>query len=187
LAGWLAWPVLSKRAWPKIRSQSKRAITPEEHALIIAAEGNVERRAYYQLLYETGASQTDAASLSSANIDRQSGVLVYRRKKLGPGSEPARMTIGRKLLVLLQSLPETGDLFPTIRHISSNHRAAEFRRRCRLLGIKGVSLHSLPAFVGAASQDLWLSPTICPGGAGPQQPGRPRSLRPGRDSDLSGA
>jgi len=25
--GWLPWPVLAKRAWPKIRSQSKRAIT----------------------------------------------------------------------------------------------------------------------------------------------------------------
>ena len=29
--GWLAWPILAKRAWPKIRSQSKRAITAEEH------------------------------------------------------------------------------------------------------------------------------------------------------------
>ncbi len=25
--GWLPWPILAKRAWPKIRSQSKRAIT----------------------------------------------------------------------------------------------------------------------------------------------------------------
>jgi integrase len=140
--GWLAWPVLARRAWPKIRSQSKRGITPEEHAKIIASEQNPERCAYYELLDETGASQTDAANLNATNIDRRNGVLLYRRKKLGPDSEPARMTIGRKLLDLLESLPKTGDLFPTIKRISANHRAAEFRRRCRVAGIQGVSLHS---------------------------------------------
>lgn len=30
--GWLPWPILAKRAWPKIRSQSKRAITAEEQS-----------------------------------------------------------------------------------------------------------------------------------------------------------
>jgi hypothetical protein len=35
--GWLAWPVLHKAAWPKIRSESKRAITPDEHAAISAS------------------------------------------------------------------------------------------------------------------------------------------------------
>jgi hypothetical protein len=28
--GWLAWPILAKRAWPKVRSKSKRAITAKE-------------------------------------------------------------------------------------------------------------------------------------------------------------
>src|SRR5437879_13261794 len=32
---WLLWPVLAKRAWPKIRSESKRAITAEEQAAVI--------------------------------------------------------------------------------------------------------------------------------------------------------
>ncbi len=36
--GWLPWPILAKRAWPKNRSQSKRAITAEEHATVIASE-----------------------------------------------------------------------------------------------------------------------------------------------------
>jgi integrase len=140
--GWLAWPVLAKAAWPKIRSQSKRGITPEEHAKIIACERNAERRAYYELLYETGAAQTDAANLNTKHIDWQNGVLVYRRKKLGPTSEPARLTIGKRLRELLQELPMTGDLFPAIKRQSANHRAAEFRRRCRVAGIQGVSLHS---------------------------------------------
>jgi len=43
--GWLAWPILAKRAWPKIRSQSKRAITAEEHKAVIASEKNPECRA----------------------------------------------------------------------------------------------------------------------------------------------
>ena len=55
--GWVAWPILAKRAWPKIQSQQKRAITAEEHAAVIACEGNSERRAYYELLYETGADR----------------------------------------------------------------------------------------------------------------------------------
>src|SRR2546430_985136 len=140
--GWLPWPILAKRAWPKIRSQSKRAITAEEHGAVIASEKNMERRAYYGLLYETGAAQTDAANLTAEDIDWQNGVLVYRRKKLGPHSEPARLTIGRKLRTLLQSLPRSGDLFPNIKAASANHRSAEFRRRCRVARIAGVSLHS---------------------------------------------
>jgi integrase len=140
--GWLPWPVLAKRAWPKIRSQSKRAITAEEHGAVIASEKNAERRAYYELLYESGAAQTDAANLTTENVDWQNGILVYRRKKLGPFSEPARLTIGRKLQALLQSLPRSGDLFPNIKRTSANHRSAEFRRRCRVAGITGISLHS---------------------------------------------
>jgi integrase len=140
--GWLAWPILAKRAWPKIRSQSKRAITAEEHGAVIASEKNPERRAYYELLYETGAAQTDAANLTVENIDGTNGILVYHRKKLGPHSEPARLTIGRKLRALLQLLPHSGDLFPNIKRTSANHRSAEFRRRCRVAGITGVSLHS---------------------------------------------
>jgi integrase len=140
--GWLPWPILAKRAWPKIRSQSKRAITAEEHAAIIASEKNPQRRAFYELLYETGAAQTDAANLTDNDIDWPNSVLVYRRRKLGPLSEPCRLTIGNKLRALLKMLPSSGDLFPNIKRTSANHRSAEFHRRCRVSGITGVSLHS---------------------------------------------
>src|SRR5206468_6034025 len=122
--GWLPWPILAKRAWPKIRSQRKRAITAEEHGAVVSSEKNTERRAYYELLYETGAAQTDAANLTVNNIDWTNGILVYHRKKLGPDSEPARLTIGRKLKPLLQSLSRSGDLFPNIKRTSANHRSA---------------------------------------------------------------
>jgi len=140
--GWLPWPILAKRAWPKIRSQSKRAITAEEHAALIASEKNPERRAYYELLYQTGAAQTDAANLTAENIDWTTGVLIYRRKKLGPFSEPCRLTIGKRLRALLNTLPSSGDLFPKIKRTSPNHRSAEFHRRCGIAEIIGASLHS---------------------------------------------
>ncbi len=78
--GWLAWPVLPKAGWPKIRSVSKRGITPEEHTSIIASERNPERRAYYELLYETGAAQTDPANLKAEDIDWRNGILACRRQ-----------------------------------------------------------------------------------------------------------
>jgi integrase len=120
----------------------QRAITAEEHGAVIASEKNAERRTYYELLYESGAAQTDAANLTAEDIDWQNGVLVYRRKKLGPFSEPCRLTIGKKLRVLLNALPSSGDLFPNIKRTSANHRSAEFHRRCRVAGVSGVSLHS---------------------------------------------
>ena len=46
---WLPWPVIPKRQWPPVRFKEKRAITPEEHALILAAETNPERRRFYEL------------------------------------------------------------------------------------------------------------------------------------------
>jgi integrase len=140
--GWLAWPVLHKAAWPKIRNVSKRAIRADEHAAIIASEHNPERRAYYDFLYETGAAQTDAADMNSEHIDWRTGVLTYRRKKLGPFSEPARLTIGKRLREILLSLPAKGDLFPNVKRSGTNARSTDFARRCRRAGVSGVSLHS---------------------------------------------
>lgn len=140
--GWLAWPILAKRAWPQIRSKSMRAITAEEHAAVIATEKNVERKAYYETLWETGAAQTDGANLAAEDIDWKTGVLTYRRQKLGPFSEPARLTLGVKLRALLLSLPRSGPLFPNINRTCNKARGAEFRRRCRIAGVVGVSLHS---------------------------------------------
>jgi integrase len=42
----------------------------------------------------------------------------------------------------LRKLPSEGALFPKISALKDKDRAAEFRRRCRILKIDGVSLHS---------------------------------------------
>jgi hypothetical protein len=50
--GWIPAPILPPKRWPKIQFGIKRGITAEEHARIIEAEKNVERRHYYQMLWE---------------------------------------------------------------------------------------------------------------------------------------
>ena len=58
---WLPWPVIVKRQWPKVQFKDKRAITWEEHQAIVAREQNPERKAFYQLAWHLGPSQTDMA------------------------------------------------------------------------------------------------------------------------------
>ena len=46
-----------------------RAITLKEHQLIVAAEKNHERKLFYELLWQIGASQSDAASLNAPSMN----------------------------------------------------------------------------------------------------------------------
>ena len=61
---WLPWPLIPKRLWPEVRFKEKRAITIEEHQLIIEREKNPERRSFYELCWHLGGSQTDIANLT---------------------------------------------------------------------------------------------------------------------------
>lgn len=137
--GWLPFPILAPKLWPRIRVKEKRAITITEHEQILAAEKNAERQLYYRFLWEVGASQSDAAELTAANIDWTTSTLSFQRKKTGSWSH---LVIGRTLEQIVKQLPTKGPLFPNISRISANDRAAEFYRRCKLLKITGVSLHS---------------------------------------------
>lgn len=140
--GWLPWPVLSKAAWPKPSHGAKRAITEEEFHTIIASEKNPERERYYRLLWEIGSGQMDAAVLTAEDIHWEEMTLVYYRHKLKEGSVPCVIGIGPTLATLLQELPSSGPLFPNLRLLGSKERAAEFRRRCHVVGVSGVTLHS---------------------------------------------
>jgi len=94
---------------------------------------------YYQLLWEIGASQSDAAGLRAENIDWSTRLLSYQRQKTG---EWAYLKIGPRLESLLRQRPAAGLLFPKLAKSTAGRRAAEFRRRCRVLKMKGISLHS---------------------------------------------
>jgi len=137
--GWLLVPVIPTKLWPKVEKKHRRAVTAEEHQRIIAAESNAERKKYYQLLWEIGAAQTDGANLKAEDISWEKRVLAYNRQKTG---QLCVLEIGPRLEGILKSLPSTGPLFPKVSTLKDKDRSAEFCRRCRILKIKGISLHS---------------------------------------------
>jgi integrase len=142
--GWLLNPVMANAAWPPVRKQKFTAITEEEHRLIVEREPNIERKLYYEMLWETGGSQSDIASLHADQINHQTETMRFRRKKLAgkeSGGE-SLLRIGPCLKKLLNQLPRSGYLFPTLHVWESKNRSSEFCRRCKMLKIQGRSLHS---------------------------------------------
>lgn len=136
---WLPWPVLPKKQWPPIQHKEKRAITFEEHQKIIAREHNPATRAFYQLLWSLGGSQSDIATLTAEDVDWKERTISYRRRKTGI---PVIISFGEETADILRSLPKTGQLFPALARIHERHRAKLFLKRLATVGIKGVSLHS---------------------------------------------
>ena len=143
---WLLKSVIPRLQWPKPVFKAKRAITAEEHAAIVAREQNAERRDFYELLWHTGASQTDAACLLAEDVDWNSRTICYTRAKLksrgGIGIKPALIRFGVEIEAILKRRPAVGPLFPYLRTVRAGDRATEFKQRCGGLEISGVSLHS---------------------------------------------
>src|SRR5208283_5115351 len=79
---WLLKSVIPRLQWPRPVFKPKRAITAEEHAAIVEREQNAERRDFYELLWHTGALQTDAACLLAEDVDWNSRTISYSRAKL---------------------------------------------------------------------------------------------------------
>jgi integrase len=141
--GWISSPILPRKLWPKVRKKGKRAVTEAEHVKLIEAVGDDEWRLYLKLLWFTGASQTDGANLTSANLDWKNRVLSYGRKKLdGRSLPPACLLIGKGLEEVLLQLSAKGPLFPRITLMDDRSRACFFWKLCKRLKIEGVSLHS---------------------------------------------
>jgi len=136
---WLPWPVLPKKRWPAIKFKEKRAIALPEHQAIVARELNPERKAFYQLAWHLGASQSDIAFLEAENIDWEANAISFARRKTG---SIAIMRFDEEVAELFRLLPSSGPLFPYLRTVRAGDRATEFHQRCVGLEIKGVSLHS---------------------------------------------
>jgi hypothetical protein len=79
---WLFEPVIPTPMWPKITKKTTYAITSEEHGQIVASEQNLEHRRYYQMLWETGGSQTDIANLSWDRVNSETNTITFYRAKL---------------------------------------------------------------------------------------------------------
>ena len=106
---------------------------------ILDHEKNPEINAFYQLCWHLGGSQSDMATLKAEDIDWQTGTISFARKKT---ATPAIIFLGEETKRLLKTLPTFGHLFPRQAELHEKHRAKLFRRRCQLLGINGISLHS---------------------------------------------
>jgi hypothetical protein len=136
---WLPWPVLPKLHWPPVKYKDKRAITLDEHQKIISREGNPATRAFFELLWHLGGSQTDIATLRAEDIDWNDQTIAYQRRKTGV---TALISFGEQVAEILRKLPRSGELFPALARIHEKHRAKLFIKRLATVGISGVSLHS---------------------------------------------
>lgn len=140
---WLPWPLIPKRQWPAVRFKEKRGITFEEHSKIVAREKNPERKAFYQLAWHLGASQSDLAHLQAEDVDWQTRIIsFFRMKTRWRGQQPPQIRFGKEVEEILATLPKSGPLFPYLIIVRPGDRATEFKQRCAGLGIEGVTLHS---------------------------------------------
>ena len=142
---WLLKSVIPRLQWPKPVFKDKRAITAEEHAVIVQREQNAERRDFYELLWLTGAAQSDGACLLAEDINWDERTICFTRKKLkgraGPSIKPTLFRFSADIEAVLERRPASGQLFPYLCTVRAGDRATEFKQRCDGLGISGVSLH----------------------------------------------
>ena len=131
--GWLACPLLPKRQWPAVHYKEKRGITQAEHQTILQREKSAERRAFYELCWHLGGSQTDMANLKAEDIDWGDQVISFFRKKT---KSVQIIHFGKEVEMILRSLPGRGLLFPTFSALDAKHRASWFQMICRRAGLK---------------------------------------------------
>ena len=141
---WLLKSVIPRLQWPKPVFKTKRAITPEEHAAIIMRERNTERQDFYELLWHTGAAQSDGACMRAEDINWEAKTICFTRKKLKSRGnlKPTLFRFSAEIEAVLKRRPAVGQLFPYLSTVRAGDRATEFKQRCDRLGISGVSLHS---------------------------------------------
>jgi integrase len=141
---WLLRPVLSKRAWPKIKYGQRGGITKAHHEAVLAVTPNKEYRLFFQLCWLTGGSQSDIAGLKASDVDWNARRLYYARQKLkSRGMGNACLVIGTALEAVLKELPPEGQLFPKIYNLKECRRSNYFHTRRAKAGLPdGIVLHS---------------------------------------------
>ncbi len=92
--GWIVQPVIPKKGWPKIRYARRRGITRAEHERILAVTKRADYRDFFELLWETGGSQTDIASLIADDIDWANSRIYYERAKFESGGQGRALWYG---------------------------------------------------------------------------------------------
>ncbi len=107
-------PIHSKRAWPKIKYANRHGISREQHEAVLKFTPKKEYRIYFELLWHTGGSQTDIASLHAEDINWGTRRLYYERQKLrSKGQCNACLVIGKALEAILLQFPKEDPSSPT--------------------------------------------------------------------------
>jgi integrase len=140
---WLPEEILTRGTWPVIRHKQNRAITREEHERILTVTPTEERRQYYRVLWETGASQSDIAQLTGDRVNLEEGTMTFHRVKMdGRKAGSVYLTMGPTLEEIITDLLMPGLLFPTLSQVGENDRSTAFAKQCIKAGVEGVTLHS---------------------------------------------
>src|ERR1039457_4428693 len=74
--GWTAVPIVAPYLWPKYEPKDRRGITLDEHQSVLAKETKAEWKLFLELLWETGAAQSDAANFTAEDIDWQTRTIT---------------------------------------------------------------------------------------------------------------
>ncbi len=164
---WLPWPVLPKLHWPPVKYKDKRAITFEEHQKIINREHNPVTRAYFQLLWHLGGSQTDVAMLRAEDVDWDDRTIAYQRCKTGVTS---LISFGNEVAAILKQLPASGQLFPALARIHERHRSKLFIKRLRRLASAAYHF-TLIVTLGRSARNVLVIPNACHAKFGARQQG----------------
>src|SRR5579863_8546455 len=77
--GWIAIPIVAPYLWPKYEPKARRGITIDEQEAILAHEKKAEWKLFLELLWETGAAQSDAVSMTAEDVDWQTRTITYFR------------------------------------------------------------------------------------------------------------
>src|ERR1017187_8083815 len=80
--GWSAVPIVAPYLWPKYEPKDRRGITLDEHQSLLANEQKAEWRLFLELLWETGAAQSDAANFKAEDIDWQTRTVDRKSTRL---------------------------------------------------------------------------------------------------------
>ena len=168
---WIVQPVILKKAWPKIRYGRRRGITFEEHQKILAVTPREDYRLFFELLWETGGSQTDIASLTADDIDWRNRRLYLRTAKLASrGQGRACLAIGSPSRSILKSSRAKGFLFPNLVKLQEAASALAFLQKRRLAGVE-VGFACIPiAMLGRKALSCGNARAGSNGASRPRQP-----------------
>ncbi len=112
-------------------------MTAEEHQKIIAREHNPELRAFYELLWHLGESQSDVARLSTEGVNWTERTVSVQR---GKTKVPVGIAFGTNAAAVMETLPNGVGYFRGClgrRHSTAKH----FIERLATVNSKGFSLH----------------------------------------------